>query len=410
MKMDRLYILTGFLWLIAGMTFGIYLGITDQLQFANSHAHANLLGFVISVLFGLIYRAWPVLMTSRLALPQFALFEVGSLVLVAGKYDIDGGGGGMLAPPDRSLSCWAHSSCSGCSQRRRQMPGWPRRESGLMPTRVQDHYGADRIVERILAAAEHSTKDAISLPADRLFPYDQLHGRELLATRDHAAMMNPASDTHLLDLGSGIGGPARYFASVFGCRVTGIDLTPQFVAAATELTRLTGLAGTVDFVEGDVAKLPFQSGTFDHAYCFYVGMNLADKPAVMRECSRVLKPGGSLLWTEVTSKAGEPHYPLPWAVDAPSSHVGASDMLADQLREAGFDLVSIDDETDAHVELAHRMKTSGSKPTEAHLQANEVVLGAGFVERRMNYIRSLSEGALASTVIYGRKAGKSAGH
>jgi hypothetical protein len=101
--MDRLYILTGFLWLIAGMIFGIYLGITDQLQFSNSHAHANLLGFVISVLFGLIYRNWPVLMASRLALPQFALFEIGSLVLVAGKYDIDGGGGGALAPPGSVL-------------------------------------------------------------------------------------------------------------------------------------------------------------------------------------------------------------------------------------------------------------------------------------------------------------------
>jgi hypothetical protein len=101
--MDRIYILTGFIWLIAGMIFGIYLGITDQLQFANTHAHANLLGFVISVLFGLIHRNWPQLMSSRLALPQFALFEIGSLVLVVGKYDIDSGGQGMLAPPGSIL-------------------------------------------------------------------------------------------------------------------------------------------------------------------------------------------------------------------------------------------------------------------------------------------------------------------
>jgi hypothetical protein len=94
---------TGFLWLIAGMVFGIYLGITDQLQFANTHAHANLLGFVISVLFGLIYRNWPQLMFSKLALPQFALFEIGSMVLVAGKYNIDSGGNGVLAPPGSIL-------------------------------------------------------------------------------------------------------------------------------------------------------------------------------------------------------------------------------------------------------------------------------------------------------------------
>lgn len=101
--MDRLYIIVGFVWLVLGMVFGIYLGITDQLQFANSHAHANLLGFVISVFFGLIYRSWPSLLLSRLAWPQFALFQIGSAMLVAGKFDIDSGGSGALAPPGSIL-------------------------------------------------------------------------------------------------------------------------------------------------------------------------------------------------------------------------------------------------------------------------------------------------------------------
>ena len=99
MKTDRLYILAGFVWLIFGMVFGIYLGITDQLQFSNSHAHANLLGFVVSVLFGLIYRNWPSLLENKLAIPQFAVYQIGAIVLVAGKYDIDHGGRGVLAPP-----------------------------------------------------------------------------------------------------------------------------------------------------------------------------------------------------------------------------------------------------------------------------------------------------------------------
>ncbi len=103
MKMDRLYIMAGFLWLVLGMIFGIYLGITDQLQFSNSHAHTNLLGFVISVLFGLLYRNWPTLLRSRLAWPQFALFQIGTVVLVAGKFDIDSGGHGALAPPGSIL-------------------------------------------------------------------------------------------------------------------------------------------------------------------------------------------------------------------------------------------------------------------------------------------------------------------
>jgi hypothetical protein len=98
-RLDRIYILAGFAWLIVGMTFGIYLGITDQLEFANSHAHANLLGFVVSVLFGMLLRNWPSLLSSRLAMPQFLIYQLGALVLVAGKFDIDNGGNGVLAPP-----------------------------------------------------------------------------------------------------------------------------------------------------------------------------------------------------------------------------------------------------------------------------------------------------------------------
>ena len=103
MMMDRLYILTGFAWVILGMVFGIYLGITDQLQFSNSHAHANLLGFVISVLFGLLHRNWPRLADSRLAVPQYLVYQLGALVLVAGKYNIDAGDSATLAPPGSVL-------------------------------------------------------------------------------------------------------------------------------------------------------------------------------------------------------------------------------------------------------------------------------------------------------------------
>ena len=99
MRLDRIYILAGFAWLTFGMIFGIYLGITDQLQFANSHAHANLLGFVVSVLFGLLLRNWPSLLSSRLALPQFLIYQLGAIILVAGKFNIDSGGNGALAPP-----------------------------------------------------------------------------------------------------------------------------------------------------------------------------------------------------------------------------------------------------------------------------------------------------------------------
>lgn len=96
MKLDRLFILTGFAWVLAGMVFGIYLGITNQLALANTHAHTNLVGFVLSVLFGLVYHNWPALQEASLARIQFWVFEGGTVVFVAGKYVVDTGGSDTL--------------------------------------------------------------------------------------------------------------------------------------------------------------------------------------------------------------------------------------------------------------------------------------------------------------------------
>lgn len=272
-----------------------------------------------------------------------------------------------------------------------------------MPVTVQAHYGAEDIVARLLAAIPWSRQGGESLSARQIYPFDQFHGRELLATQDHVGRLAPRREDRILDIGSGIGGPARYAATEFGCHVSGIDITPGFVAAATELSLLCGLQDQVAFVAGDAARMPFDDAAFDGAFCFYVGMNLPDTAAVLREGFRVLKPGGRLIWTEVTSQTGTAHYPLPWARTADVSHVGARDALLAVQRSAGFDILAVDDETEAHLELARRMRAAGRVPTAEHTQANEVVLGVDFAERRANYIRSLADGLIESTVVEARR-------
>ncbi len=90
-RFDRNYILLGLVWVIAGMMFGMWLGASNHMNYANSHAHTNLLGFVTSVLFGLLHWAYPALATSRLALWQFIIYEVGIAILIVGKILVDGG-------------------------------------------------------------------------------------------------------------------------------------------------------------------------------------------------------------------------------------------------------------------------------------------------------------------------------
>jgi ubiquinone/menaquinone biosynthesis C-methylase UbiE len=268
---------------------------------------------------------------------------------------------------------------------------------------VQDHYRAPDLVARILSAIPWAPGGDTSLNAAQLYPFDQLHGRELLATKDHASRLSPPAGAHILDIGSGVGGPARYFATNFGSRVTGIDITPDFVATATELTRLCGLDHLVTFIEANAGALPFDTDIFDHAYSFYVGMNLAHKATVLSECIRVLKPGGRLLWTEVTAVAGVAHYPLPWSRRPEDSHVLTRPALTEHFTTAGFEVLSTEDETGAHLELAQKMKLSGRTPSAGQTQVNAIVLGPDFAERRTNYIKSLADGLIQSTLLDVRK-------
>jgi len=260
------------------------------------------------------------------------------------------------------------------------------------------NYSSTTIVERMMAAVA-ATGATGPLTADRLFPYDQLHGRELLATRDHVPRLAAQPGWRVLDIGSGIGGPARYIAATTGASVTGIDLTPALVEAATELSERVGLGALVQFQLGNAEAMPFADHSFDAAICFYVGMNLPDKAAVLAEAHRVLKPGARLLWTQVVSGNGEAIYPLPWAATAAVSHVGPPEQLRQAMLDAGFAVLDWADETDAHVELAKAGAASGMVPTQEHLSVLHVVLGAGFAERRQNYLRNLASGAMRSVAI-----------
>ena len=273
-----------------------------------------------------------------------------------------------------------------------------------MAVSVQQHYGSANIVARILAAVPWAPGGS-ALTAAQLYPFDQFHGRELAATQDHAVRLSPAPTAHILDIGSGIGGPARYLAATFRCRVSGIDLTPGFVAAATELTALCGLTDRVDFTQGDAASLPYADARFDHATCFYVGMNLPDKASVFAQACRVLKPGGRLIWTEVSSGTGTPTYPLPWARQPEASQVEPRDGLVEKCRAAGFIVEDVIDETALQLDLAQKIRASGKQPSDGQNQANAVVLGADFAERRRNFIQSMGQGLIASTLILAHKPG-----
>ena len=122
---------------------------------------------------------------------------------------------------------------------------------------VSTHYSSGNLLSRLNAALADDGVDLDRLTVETLAPYDQFHGRGLEATSEIAELVEVSSHDHLLDIGSGIGGPARYLATRFGCKVTGIDLTPEFCDVARHLTLLLGLEDSVSFESGTALAMPF---------------------------------------------------------------------------------------------------------------------------------------------------------
>ena len=207
----------------------------------------------------------------------------------------------------------------------------------MSEVKVAGHYTRGGLDDTILQAVMRMGLDPERLNPMDLAPADEFHVGGLDATRELATQMELAPGLRILDVGSGIGGPARYFAAQHQCKVTGIDLTEEFVQVARNLTRRTKLDHLVDFVQGSALGMTFQAETFDRAYMIHVGMNLADKAGVFREVRRVLKPGGKFAIFDFVRTSDIPiTYPVPWAASEETSFVVGSGSYRDALEKAGF--------------------------------------------------------------------------
>jgi len=157
---------------------------------------------------------------------------------------------------------------------------------------IADHYTSGTLWDRLSEALVGDGVDPLKPSLQALAPYDHFHGRGLEATAALAQRLKVAQSDRILDVGSGIGGPARFFADKFGCRVTGLDLTQEFCEVAVRLNKLLGLDAWIAIEQGDALAMPFPDQSFDGAYSMNVSMNIEDKGAFYRELHRVLKPGG----------------------------------------------------------------------------------------------------------------------
>jgi ubiquinone/menaquinone biosynthesis C-methylase UbiE len=222
---------------------------------------------------------------------------------------------------------------------------------------IARHYTQSELTSTVLAALRQAGKDTEALATGDLSGVDEFHSGWRPLTEALARGLAPPAGTRLLDVGAGIGGPARHFAEAYGCDVTGIDLTPAFVELATELTARTGLADRVRFVAGSALAMPFPDDAFDLATMFHVGMNIPDKPALFAEVARVLRPGGRFVVYDLMriGDAALP-WPMPWADDASTSFVETPARYRELLEAAGFRIEAERDWSDLVLDASARMR------------------------------------------------------
>jgi ubiquinone/menaquinone biosynthesis C-methylase UbiE len=268
---------------------------------------------------------------------------------------------------------------------------------------VEKHYASEGITARMLTALRNVSGPDVPITPDTLAPIDHFHGKGVIATEELASELQPKASDHLLDIGCGIGGPARWIAAKYGCRVTGVDLTPAFCEAARELNTLTGLSDRVQILHASALSLPVPDNSFDGAYSQAALMNISDKRGVFREALRVLRPGGSLaLSLAGAGSAGEPRYPLPWATTTDISFLATPDEIRGDLLAAGFQMVFIRDAAAAVAAalapVLRQLETEGLPPLGEH-----VVTGENAREWRINWMRSTAEGRLSMIDALARK-------
>ncbi len=255
---------------------------------------------------------------------------------------------------------------------------------------VRDHYRATGLAERLKAALAALGPEDQRLAPQQLAALDQFHTRGLAATAELAKLAGIDAGMSVLDVGAGVGGPARFVAATCGCRVTGIDLSEAFVDAARYLTARTGQSGQATFEVGDALNLPFGDKSFDVALLQHVAMNIADRARLYSEIRRVLKSGGKFATFDIVSKEGEPLYPVPWARSPATSFLLAAAATRDAIEAAGFRSLIWQDDTEPAKAWFAELRASGPPPS----PNLGVVMGPDVAQLAQNLGRSLAEGRL----------------
>lgn len=258
---------------------------------------------------------------------------------------------------------------------------------------TEKHYYRSNLFEEIVSRLEEQGIDLNQVKREDIAGVDEFHVRGAQVSKELAESVE-IENTRLLDVGCGIGGPARMLADEYGCQVTGIDLSQEFIRTATNLSELVGLSDKTKFVCGDATELPFEDKSFDVVWTQHVQMNVADKKKFYAEISRVLTDKGIFLYYDIFKKgSNEVSYPMPWASEPEISFLVPPTEMENMLSDLKFKNLQSVDQTDHGIFFFEKFLAKIDRLGPPKLGLN-VLMGASTKTKISNLLNGLKEGNL----------------
>lgn len=270
---------------------------------------------------------------------------------------------------------------------------------------VANHYTRGDLLSAIRAGVEKLGKTPETVTIEDLAPVDEFHIGGRMATRSFLDQIGIRPEDHVLDVGCGIGGASRFAARTYGCQVTGIDLTEEYVETGNTLCSWLGLENRVKLSQGNALAMSLPDATVDKAFMLHVGMNIPDKASLAMEVWRVLRPGGIFGIYDIMEVGGDQlKYPVPWATVAKASSLASPANYKHSLMAAGFQIVSERDRREFALDFFERLKANSAVADGPPPLGLHILMGKEAPTKVKNMIENVSRNRVAPIELIARKA------
>ena len=270
---------------------------------------------------------------------------------------------------------------------------------------VANHYTRGDLLSAIRAGVEKLGKTPETVTIEDLAPVDEFHIGGRMATRSFLDQIGIRPEDHVLDVGCGIGGASRFAARTYGCQVTGMDLTEEYVETGNTLCSWLGQENRVKLSQGNALAMNLPDATVDKAFMLHVGMNIPDKASLAMEVWRVLRPGGVFGIYDIMEVGGDQlKYPVPWATVAKASSLASPANYKHSLMAAGFQIVSERDRREFALDFFERLKANSALADGPPPLGLHILMGKEAPTKVQNMIENVSRNRVAPIELIARKA------